>query len=407
MGDQIQDLHLRLAPDSGHSAAPMLNITVVLCLICWAHICLIPSKWHAAGSCRPFMHVAVPLGHASQAAAIPAASGCISSGSAASCLFCACLQNLPLPSPHSSPMGAPSSSLDALWQDLEAHTAGKPLVKAAAMHHLQQVSDLLQAGSQLHWPSVRTCIAMLCRTDDAALIGRLVTGWSVQEFHWMLHTCNLFTGEALAVAVLHAYCNGCIECACGVQMPAYLPTAAQLGQGLPQRHVLCIPSILLCLQQLSPAPGAERGSQSCAEAVGSRRLVCVSQHPAPCLQPTRTLCASSDASTAWWPNRDPVALQRRPGCAAAGWGMPKVTLLSQSLYLHPEHPYYSLVVPNPALLCYICFDSSTWCQEGYCLCTIHCNCKGWIADKACHGWARDPHVRQLPSSLAILQATQP
>ena len=92
-------------------------------------------------------------------------------------------------------MGAPSSSLDALWQDLEAHTAGKPLVKAAAMHQLQQVSDLLQAGSQLHWPSVRTCIAMLCRTDDAALIGRLVTGWSVQEFHWMLHTCNLFTGE--------------------------------------------------------------------------------------------------------------------------------------------------------------------------------------------------------------------
>ena len=93
------------------------------------------------------------------------------------------------------PMGAPSSSLDALWQDLEAHTAGKPLVKAAAMHQLQQVSDLMQAGSQLHWPSVRTCIAMLCRTDNAALIGRLVTGWSVQEFHWMLHTCNLFTGE--------------------------------------------------------------------------------------------------------------------------------------------------------------------------------------------------------------------
>ena len=261
---------------------------------------------------------------------------------------------LPLPAEFApaltttSPMGAPSSSLDALWQDLEAHTAGKPLVKAAAMHHLQQVSDLLQAGSQLYWPSVRTCIAMLCRTDDAALIGRLVTGWSVQEFHWMLHTCNLFTGEALAVAVLHAYCNGCLECACRVQMPAHLPTAAQLGHGLPQRHVLCIPSILLCLQQLSSAPGAERGSQSCAEAVGSRPPICVSQHPASCLQPTRTLCASSDASTAWWPNRDPVALQRRPGCAAAGWGMPKVTLLSHSLYLHFEHPYHFVVVPHPA-----------------------------------------------------------
>lgn len=101
------------------------------------------------------------------------------------------------------------------------------------------------------------------------------------------------------------------------------------------------------------APGADRGCQSWSEAVRSRSLVCVSRRPAPCLQPTGTLCASSDASTAWWPNRDPVALGRRPGCAAAGWGTLKVTTPSLSLY---QHSFCCDTQPSLFKSGYVCFQ---------------------------------------------------
>ena len=220
-------------------------------------------------------------------------------------------------------MGAPSSSLDALWQDLEAHTAGKPLVKAAAMHQLQQVSDLLQAGSQLHWPSVRTCIAMLCRTDDAALIGRLVTGWSVQEFHWMLHTCNLFTGEGRPgcggpVCLLHWLLGVCPR----VQVPAYLPTAAHLGQGSATKAIFCASPASCCVcSSCSQPQGQAEAAQSWREAVRSRPLVCVSLCPAPacspqgpCALPAMPQLHGGQAGTLWHFNGDLAVPKQAGGC---------------------------------------------------------------------------------------------